>query len=252
MTGQSVLACAAVTVDVPGRTLVRDLTPRPACRQVAGRAGRKRRARVRRCTRWPACERPLREVAGCGDASTRGRAANSRAPGLLPQMVDDPFPATALEAVLVRASPAPRFLGPGKAPTTRGRPTRTGCSRSRRLEQRDIATLSGGERGALDRHDPCPGIRRSSCSTNRYTSSIAASARSAADIRRLADAGRTVVVSLHDIALRHALRFGVVVVRDGRCTAAPATRHSPNTPSELYGIPVRELRWEHGRTFVAA
>jgi hypothetical protein len=40
---------------------------------------------------------------------------------------------------------------------------------------------------------------------------------------------------------------------DGRWHCGPCdealTEHSIG---ELYGIPVRELRWEHGRTFVAA
>ncbi|MBK7901575.1 MAG: ATP-binding cassette domain-containing protein [Proteobacteria bacterium] len=72
--------------------------------------------------------------------------------------------------------------------------------------------------------------------------------------RRLADAGRTVVVSLHDIGL--AARFAdsaLLLFGDGRwhCGACDEALNERSI-GDLYGIAVRELRWEHGRTFVAA
>jgi iron complex transport system ATP-binding protein len=70
--------------------------------------------------------------------------------------------------------------------------------------------------------------------------------------RALADAGRTVVLSLHDPGL--AARFADAVLLlfgDGRWrhgTAADSLDEA--AVAELYGIAVRELRWEGGRTFV--
>jgi iron complex transport system ATP-binding protein len=72
--------------------------------------------------------------------------------------------------------------------------------------------------------------------------------------RQLADAGRTVVASLHDIGL--AARFAdsaLLLFGDGRWHCGPCDEVlNEHSIGELYGIAVRELRWEHGRTFVAA
>ena len=72
--------------------------------------------------------------------------------------------------------------------------------------------------------------------------------------RALADGGRTVIVSLHDIGL--AARFAddaLLLFGDGRWQHGPcATTLNEQSIGELYGLAVRELRWEHGRTFVAA
>jgi iron complex transport system ATP-binding protein len=72
--------------------------------------------------------------------------------------------------------------------------------------------------------------------------------------RRLADQGRTVVVSLHDIGL--AARFAdsaLLLFGDGRWRCGDCDQVlNEQSIGELYGIAVRELRWEHGRTFVAA
>jgi iron complex transport system ATP-binding protein len=72
--------------------------------------------------------------------------------------------------------------------------------------------------------------------------------------RRLADAGRTVVLSLHDAGL--AARFAdeaLLLFGDGRWLhGAAAEVLDAATVGELYGIALRELRWEDGRTFVPA
>jgi iron complex transport system ATP-binding protein len=72
--------------------------------------------------------------------------------------------------------------------------------------------------------------------------------------RGLADSGRTVIVSLHDVG--HAARFAddvLLLAGDGRWEYGDvATTLNERSIGELYGLPVRELRWDGGRTFVAA
>ena len=72
--------------------------------------------------------------------------------------------------------------------------------------------------------------------------------------RHLADAGRSVVMSLHDAGL--AARFAdtaLLLFGDGRWLHGHVRDVlNERTIGELYGMPVRELRWNDGRTFVAA
>jgi iron complex transport system ATP-binding protein len=72
--------------------------------------------------------------------------------------------------------------------------------------------------------------------------------------RALADAGRTVVLSLHDPGL--AARFAdaaLLLAGDGRWQHGPVQEVlSEASVGALYGIAVRELRWPEGRTFVPA
>jgi iron complex transport system ATP-binding protein len=257
MTGQSVLACAAVTVDVPGRTLVRDLTldlPAGKLLVVLGRNGSGKSSTLHTLAglRTPACGEVL--IAGRRIDSWPRREL-ARMLGLLPQMVDDPFPATALEAVLVGRHPHLDFWAWESTDDRAAARRALAAVDLDGLEQRDIATLSGGERRRLSiatvlAQDPTvflldEPIHQLDPQHQLEVLRI---------FRRLADAGRTVVVSLHDIGL--AARFAdsaLLLFGDGRwhcgsCEEA-LTEHSIG---ELYGIPVRELRWEHGRTFVAA
>jgi iron complex transport system ATP-binding protein len=72
--------------------------------------------------------------------------------------------------------------------------------------------------------------------------------------RALAEAGRTVVLSLHDPGL--AARFAddvLLLFGDGRWRLGPVgeTLHE-SAIGELYGIAVKELSWTGGRTFVPA
>lgn len=257
MTSRSALACAAVTVEVPGRTLVSDLTlevPAGELLVVLGRNGSGKSSTLHTFAglRAPACGEVL--VAGRHIGSWPRREL-ARTLGLLPQMVDDPFPATALEAVLVGRHPHLDFWA-WESTDDRAAAQRAlaavdlaGC------EARDIATLSGGERRRLSiatilAQDPAVFLLDEPIHQLDPQHQL--------DVlrifRRLADAGRTVVVSLHDIGL--AARFAdsaLLLFGDGRWHCGPCDEAlNEHSIGELYGIAVRELRWEHGRTFVAA
>jgi iron complex transport system ATP-binding protein len=123
------------------------------------------------------------------------------------------------------------------------------------LDARDIATLSGGERRRLAiatvlAQDPQVFLLDEPIQQLDPQHQLAVLAQ----LRGLAAAGRTVVMSLHDagLAARYAdecwLLFG-----DGRWSSGPTGQVlNEESIGRLYGIAVRELRWSEGRTFVPA
>ena len=257
MTSLAALACTAVTVEVPGRTLVRDLAldlPGGRFVVVLGRNGSGKSSTLHTFA-------GLRAPAG-GEVLVAGRPIDSwprrelaRALGLLPQMVDDPFPATALEAVLVGRHPHVDFWAWESADDRAAAQRALAAVDLAGFEGRDIATLSGGERRRLSiatilAQDPEVFLLDEPIHQLDPQHQL--------DVlrifRRLADAGRTVIVSLHDIGL--AARFAdsaLLLFGDGRWHCGPCDEAlNEHSIGELYGIAVRELRWEHGRTFVAA
>jgi iron complex transport system ATP-binding protein len=251
------IECESLTVEVPGRVLVRDLGfSLPAGRMlvVLGRNGSGKSSTLHTLA-------GLRHAAA-GVVRLDGRELGqwprrelARTLGLLPQLVDDPFPATALEAVLVGRHPHLDFWAWENAGDRAAAQRALAAVDLAGLEQRDIATLSGGERRRLSiatilAQDP--GVFLLDEPIHQLDP------QHQLDVLRLfrglADAGRTVIVSLHDIGL--AARFAdaaLLLYGDGRwhCGDCDSTLTEASI-GDLYGIAVRELRWEHGRTFVAA
>jgi iron complex transport system ATP-binding protein len=257
MTSPVTLACDGMTVEVPGRVLVAglDLEVAPGTMLVVlGRNGSGKSSTLHTLA-------GLRAPAA-GEVRIGGRSLAlwprrelARALGLLPQMVEDPFPATALEAVLVGRHPHLDFWAWEGAADREAAQGALAAVDLAGLEQRDIATLSGGERRRLSiatilAQDPAVFLLDEPIHQLDPQHQL--------DVlrlfRRLADAGRTVIVSLHDIGL--AARFAdsaLLLFGDGRWHCGPCdTALNEQSIGELYGIEVRELRWEHGRTFVAA
>ena len=257
MTPSVALACAGMTVEVPGRVLVSglDLQVAPGTLLVVlGRNGSGKSSTLHTLA-------GLRAPAA-GEVQVGGRALAlwprrelARTLGLLPQIVEDPFPATALEAVLVGRHPHLDFWAWESAADREAARNALAAVDLAGLEQRDIATLSGGERRRLSiatilAQDPSVFLLDEPIHQLDPQHQL--------DVlrlfRRLADAGRAVIVSLHDIGL--AARFAdsaLLLFGDGRWHCGPcASALNERSISELYGIEVRELRWEHGRTFVAA
>jgi len=253
----SALSCASLTVEVPGRTLVRGLDldlPAGHMLVVLGRNGSGKSSTLHTLA-------GLRPPAG-GEVRIAGRPLAlwprrelARTLGLLPQLVEDPFPATALEAVLVGRHPHLDFWAWESAEDRDAALQALESVDLAGLEQRDIATLSGGERRRLSiatilAQDPSVFLLDEPIHQLDPQHQL--------DVlqlfRRLADHGRTVVVSLHDIGL--AARFAdsaLLLFGDGRWRCGDCDQVlNEQSIGELYGIAVRELRWEHGRTFVAA
>jgi iron complex transport system ATP-binding protein len=257
MTHEATLRCDALTVSVPGRTLLVDLSlevPAGAVLAVLGRNGSGKSSTMHTLA-------GLR-TAQSGRVTLQGRPLESwqrrelaRALGLLPQLVDDPFPATALEAVLVGRHPHLDFWA---WESEHDRQIASRCLAAVDLagfEQRDIATLSGGERRRLSiatilAQDPATFMLDEPIQQLDPQHQLDVLRR----FRQLADAGRSVIMSLHDAGL--AARFAdsaLLLFGDGRWLHGACSEVlNEQTIGELYGMPVRELRWPEGRTFVAA
>jgi iron complex transport system ATP-binding protein len=251
-----VLRCEDVTLEVPGRTLVRGLTFELGAGRVLAVLGRNGAGK----------SSTLHALAGLRESSAGtvrigGRALAewprrelARTLGLLPQLVEDPFPTTALEAALVGRHPHLDFWaweGPEDRECARRALAAVDLAG---LDDRDIATLSGGERRRLSiatilAQDPAVFLLDEPIHQLDPQHQL--------DVLRvfrgLADAGRTVVVSLHDVGL--AARFAdlaLLLYGDGRWEYGQcATTLNERSIGDLYGVHVRELRWDGGRTFVA-
>ncbi len=183
------------------------------------------------------------------------RRALARRLGLLTQAVEDPFPGTVLDAVLVGRHPHIDFW---QWETAADRDIARGHSMpsiSTGLDARDIGSLSGGERrrlavAAVLAQDPDIFLLDEPIQQLDPRHQVIV-----LDVfRRLADAGRSVVMSLHDAGL--ATRYAdeaLLLFGDGRWLhgSGHEVLRAPQIEA-LYGLAVRELAWSGGRTFVPA
>jgi iron complex transport system ATP-binding protein len=197
-----------------------------------------------------------------GEVSLRGctlvawpRRELARELALLPQTAEDPFPGTVMETALVGRHPHLAFWqwesDEDRAIARRALESMDLAG----LEERDVATLSGGERrrlavAAVLTQDPSVFLLDEPVQQLDPQHELDVLAR----FRALADAGRTVVMSLHDAGL--AARYAddaLLLAGDGSWSFGPCVRVlDEDSIGRLYGIAVRELRWDSGRTFVPA
>ena len=251
------LECRDVTVRVPGRQLVCGLhvAIRPGRMLVIlGRngAGKSSLLHVLAGLATPA-DGEVRLAARRLDEWPRRQLALEL--GLLMQASEDPFPGTALDTALVGRHPHIEFW---QWESEADRAVARQCLAAMDLaglETRDVGTLSGGERRRLAiatvlAQDPQAFLLDEPIQQLDPQHQLAVLHR----FRALADAGRTVALSLHDPGL--AARFAddvLLLFGDGRWQFGTAQEllHEPAI-SELYGIAVKELAWTGGRTFVPA
>lgn len=252
-----VLSCAELTLRVPGRTLVDrlDLTVRPGrVLAVLGRNGAGKSTTLHALA-------GLRYVVngevrlGGRPLQTWSRREIARRVGLLPQANEDPFPATALDTVLVGRHPHLDFW---RWETDADREIARRCLTDVDLADfgdRELSTLSGGERrrvaaATVLAQDPQTYLLDEPIQQldPQHQYGILRL------FRELAQRGRAVAMILHDAG--HAARFAddaLLLFGDGRWVHGPCSEVlNEASIGELYGLPVRELRWADGRTFVTA
>lgn len=251
------LECLDLGVRVPGRELLcgLDATIRPGTMvAVLGRngAGKSSLLHVLAGLALPATGDVRLGGTRLADWTRRDLARHI---GLLAQASEDPFPGTALQATLVGRHPHLDFWQwEGEA----DRAVALQCLAAMDLaglEARDVTTLSGGERRRLAiatvlAQDPRVFLLDEPIQQLDPLHQLGVLRR----FRALADAGRSVVLSLHDAGL--AARFAddaLLLYGDGRWSFGPARQVLDEASvGGLYGIAVRELRWNEGRTFVPA
>jgi iron complex transport system ATP-binding protein len=249
------IECRRLTVSVPGRVLVRELDVTLSPGKVIAVLGRNGAGK----------SSLLHALAGLrlpdsGTATLFGRATAhwprrefARHVALLPQSGEDPFPGTVLETALVGRHPHIEFW---QWESESDRSVAGACLAAtdlEGLEERDVATLSGGERRRLAiatvlAQEPEIYLLDEPIQQLDPLHELGALRL----FRARADAGACVVMSLHDPGL--AARFAdesLLLFGDGRWLCGPTAEVlDPGSIQALYGIPVRELRWQGGRTFV--
>ncbi len=251
------LECRGLTLRVPGRELVRGLHASFAEGRMVALLGRNGAGK----------STLLHALAGLrapesGEIFLHGRALAewprrelARELALLPQSAEDAFPGTVLETALVGRHPHLTFWQ-WEGDTDRAIAQQAlGEMDLAGLEERDVATLSGGERRRLAiaaalAQDPAVFLLDEPIQQLDPRHVLAVLTR----LRALANAGRSVVMSLHDAGM--AVRYAddaLLLSGDGDWTFGPCAQVLDEASiGRLYGIAVRELRWEAGRTFVPA
>ena len=254
---EPVLECRGVTVRVPGRELVRELHAAIRPGRVLALLGRNGAGKSSLLHVLAGIAAPAEgEVLFAGrPVAAWPRRDLARQLGMLMQASEDPFPGTVLDTALVGRHPHIDFW---QWESDADRAVARRCLAAMDLaglEARDVGTLSGGERRRLAiatvlAQDPQVFLLDEPIQQLDPQHELDVLRR----FRALAEAGRTVVLSLHDPGL--AARFAddvLLLFGDGRWRLGPVgeTLHE-SAIGELYGIAVKELSWLGGRTFVPA
>ena len=191
---------------------------------------------------------------GSDDIQIASRAAVARQLALLPQDVEDIFPATVIDTVLIGRHPhigklrwesAADYAIANRALDTMGLAD---------LAQRDVLTLSGGERRRLSIAQVLaqqPEIYLLDEPTNHLDPQHQLDAMRV--FRAAADAGAGVIATLHDINL--AVRFAdrcLLLFGDGRWElGASSVILSEARLGELFATPMESVVWRDHNLFIA-
>jgi len=195
-----------------------------------------------------------------GTIELNGRALISLSPrelarfrGLLPQDDNDPFPATALETVLIGRHPhLSRWQWEGADDLRVARDALAAVNMTG-TEARDVRTLSGGERrrvalAVLLAQQPQLFLLDEPSSHLDLSHQVALLDRLAALART---EHRAIVMALHDVNLASRYCDHVLLLDRGSAVAGPTAELLTNERlSELYGVPFRSVRDDGRSVFV--
>jgi iron complex transport system ATP-binding protein len=250
------LACAQLTVEVAGRALVRELDLAIAGGSVTSILGRNGSGKTLTLHTLAGLRAPAHgNVTLDGGLLARWpRRALARKLGLLTQTTEDPFPSTVLDSVLVGRHPHIDFWRWESDADRAIARNALAAVALEELAERDVDTLSGGERrrvalAALLAQNPDVFLLDEPINHLDPHHQI--------DVLKLlreqAQAGRTIVMSLHDAGLAARFSdFALLLFGNGEWLSGPTTQVlTPETMTKLYGVAVREIAWAGGRTFVA-
>ena len=189
------------------------------------------------------------------DVATHRRQEIARELALLPQHVDDIFPATVLDTAMIGRHPhIGRFQWESAQDLAIGREALAAVDLDD-LAHRDVLTLSGGERRRLAIAQVLtqqPSVYLLDEPTNHLDPQHQLDALRL--FRARADAGAAVIASLHDVnlAVRYADRC-LLLYGDGRWDLGATDEVlDEQRLSELYATPMESVAWRSTRLFVAS
>jgi iron complex transport system ATP-binding protein len=246
--GGAVLSCRDLTVAVPGRRLVGGLDLELGRGDFLAVLGRNGAGKTLTLLTLAGLRAPDAGQVTLGNRPLDGleRAAVAKQLALLPQSDDDVFPATVLQTVLVGRHPHIRPLGWEKELDRR-----IACRSLDQVDlgpfaEREIATLSGGERrraaiAQVLAQDPAVYLLDEP--TNHLDPQHQLDA-----LQLFVDRtreGAAVIATLHDVNL--AVRFAarcLLLYGDGRWELGPTESVlTESRLSELYAVPMEAVRW---------
>ncbi|MFQ5982265.1 MAG: ABC transporter ATP-binding protein [Woeseiaceae bacterium] len=256
-TTQSALGCRNLTVTVPGRTLVEDLDMQVMSGEflgVLGQNGAGKSLTLHTLAGLRSAEHGEVTLLGSNLASAK-RQDVARNLALLPQYTEDVFPTTVLDTVLIGRHPHVGLLQWESAEDRRIAHDALQQMDLSDMPERDVGTLSGGERRRLaiaQTLTQTPSVYLLDEPTNHLDP------QHQLDVLRIfqaqAASGATVVASLHDVNL--AARYAdkcLLLFGDGRWELGPTDSVlSEERLTELYGTPMEAFGWRDTRLFVAA
>jgi len=248
------LKCHNLEVSVQGRTLVRgmDLSAKPG--QVTAILGQNGAGKTLTLHTLAGLRDPSRGEVLLGEQplGNLARREIARQLGLLLQTYEDPFPGTVLETVLVGRHPHIGFWqweSASDLAVARGALADMGLAS---LEQRDIHTLSGGERrrlaiAALLAQQPSVYLMDEPLNHLDPQHQLQVLKL----FRGLAQTGKTVIMALHDANAAMAwCTHALLLHGDGNWQYGPCTEVlSDGNLSRLYHTPVTAIDWGGKRYF---
>jgi len=251
-----ILSCKSLRVSVPGRCLVNelDLTLNPG--ELIAVLGQNGTGKSLTLQTLAGLRRPDRGnvLLGEADIFASRRQDVARRLALLPQVVDDIFPATVMDTALIGRHPHVGHLRWESAEDFAIAATALQTMGLDELAERDILTLSGGERRRLALAQvltQAPDIYLLDEPTNHLDPQHQLDAMRV--FRRAADTGSGIVATLHDVNL--AVRFAdrcLLLHGDGRWELGPCTAVlNEEGLSELFATPMETVEWRSHSLFVA-
>ena len=250
------MKCSGITVSVPGRALVENLELTLAPGEFVAILGRNGVGKTLTINTMAGL-RPIeagRITLGGEDLARHSRTEVARRLALLPQLVDDVFPATVLDTALIGRHPhigALRWESPEDYDITMAALVAMDLGG---FSQRDVLTLSGGERRRLAIAQVLaqrPDFYLLDEPTNHLDPQHQHDVLS--QFRQLADDGACIVASLHDVNLasRYADRC-LLLHGDGKWELGDTTSILDDARlSVLYGTGVESVAWRSQTVFVA-
>ena len=254
---EPLLSCADLSVSVPGRSLVAGLQfelRRGELLAVLGQNGAGKTLSLLTLAGLREAQSGQVRIGG-SDLRTLARGDIARQLALLPQDVEDIFPATVMDTALIGRHPhidRLRWESADDHAIAAGALQMMGLSA---LAQRDVLTLSGGERRRLAIAQVLtqrPDIYLLDEPSNHLDPQHQLDAMRI--FRQAADDGAGVIASLHDINL--AVRFSdrcLLLFGDGRWQLGDCAEIlTEQSLSELFATPMEAIQWRSHELFIAS